>query len=329
MRPTPRTLLEQANQPFLLVSNLTNIRYLTGMQLSDGLLLVTPRSFVLFLDGRYTEAAMQEVLPGVLVRPIVSLEKSLAKVAECGFEEEHVTVAELRKWKQKFSATKFVRTQDSVEAFRRTKSDDELKFLRRAHRITEEMLRRVPAALRKGITEKALAWKLQTWARELGGDGVSFDPIVAFGTHSSRPHHHPTTRALQKGHLVQIDVGAVYRGYAADLSQVFFTDDPTPLQRDVLQAVTDAKDAAIDAIVAGASTREIDALARKVITQKGFEPFPHALGHAVGLDVHESPVLSPRYPNAQLQAGEVLAIEPAIYLPGKFGMRLEEMVIVA
>jgi Xaa-Pro aminopeptidase len=331
MIPLPRVLLERAEVPAFLVTNLHNIRYLSGLKLSYGFILVLPRSLNLFVDDRYREAAGQQARAGVTVRPLADLERVMRKVPICGLEEEHVTLAQHRLWKSRFEDTKFVRTSGIVEEFRRAKDASELRMIRRAHRITQEILRRVPAALRAGITERALAWKLETWAYELGADDLAFPPVVAFGTHTSRPHHAPTTRALQKGHLVQVDVGAVYKGYCADRSEVYFTADPAPAEAKALAALKESLSLVISAIKPGAVNHELDALARDVLAGHGYEKahvIPHALGHGVGLEVHEGITLSQRRPKDEVIRGEVLAVEPGLYFPGKFGMRLEEMVIV-
>ena len=192
------------------------------------------------------------------------------------------------------------------------------------------MIRRVPRALRAGVTERSVAWKLQEWALELGAEGLSFDPIVAFGTHTSRPHHHPTNRTFSKGHIVQIDVGARYKGYCADQSMVFFTGKPTSLQQRVYDAVLDAKEAAMKAVCAGVETGDLDALAFDVLKEHGFAKyFCHALGHGVGLEVHEGVSLSSSGKSQKLLTNEIVTIEPGVYLPGKFGIRLEEEVIVS
>jgi len=216
-----------------------------------------------------------------------------------------------------------------VEEFRRTKNAEELRKFRRAQRITREMLKRVPTLLRRPISERAVAWKLREWAEELGADDLSFEPIVAFGTHTSRPHHRPTHRILQKGHIVQVDVGAIYQGYCADQSAVYFTERMTPLERRVHAAVSDAFETAMECTIPGASTKDLDRTARDVLRKHGFEEyFLHSLGHGVGLEVHEGPNLSSKAPEKKLLKNEIVTIEPGIYLPGKFGMRLETEVIV-
>jgi Xaa-Pro aminopeptidase/Xaa-Pro dipeptidase len=332
MRPTPREALESAGLPALLLSNLTNIRYLTGLNLSAGLLLVTARSFILFVDARYTEAAEQDAREGIGVRSLDDLENVMKRIERCGFEEDDVSVARFRRWKTAFPRTTFVRSSGVIEEFRRSKDDRELSCIRRARKITIELLRRVPAALRARTTEKALAWKLQQWARELGADGLAFDPIVAFGSHSSRPHHRPTLRVLQRGSVVKIDVGAMYRGYCADLTQVFFAGKPTAIHQKVYRAVEEARDAAIDAIREGVSTAEPDRAAKAVLKKHGIDEaywYPHALGHGVGLEVHEGVTLSSSKKRARtFLKGEVVAVEPGVYIPGKFGIRLEDTIVV-
>jgi Xaa-Pro aminopeptidase len=216
-----------------------------------------------------------------------------------------------------------------VECYRRQKDEGEIKLISRAQRITKELLRRVPSALRPGITEEKLARQLQIWALELGADCLSFDAIVAFGTHTGFPHHVPTSRTLKKGHIVQIDVGATVRGYCSDMSRVFFTAPPTPQQKLVYDTLLKAQKRAMDAVKPGVGTAELDRLAREVLKSQGIEEaFCHSLGHGVGLEIHEGITLSQLRKSVELLQGEVITIEPGVYFPGKFGMRIEDMVIV-
>ena len=329
MRPSPQLLLRNAGVPALLITDLINVRYLTGLSMTSGVVLVLPRSYILFTDARYLEMAEQQRNDRISVRDVAELERFLKKISVCGFEQGNVTVGRLSRWKTRFSNTKFVRTDDPLEAFRRQKDPEELRLIRRAQTITQELLRRVPAALRKGITERALAWKLQTWARELGADDLSFPAIVAFGSHASRPHHQPTSRALQKGHVVQIDTGVIYKGYCADMSRVFFTAKMSDREEKAYRAIEEALGAVIGKVRAGVSTRSLDQLARSVLKKYGMEEnFTHALGHGIGLEVHEGVTLSARAPDRKLLKGEVIAVEPGVYFPGRFGIRLEDMVIV-
>lgn len=329
MRPSsPQKLLSQAGTPAFLISNLINIRYLTGMPLSAGLLLVTPRRMQLFVDARYTDLAERSAR-NVQVRPLDDCAKALGDAGECGFEADDVTVMRFIGWKRKYKNTKFIRKTGVVEGFRRQKDADELPMLRRAHRMTRELLRRVPSALRTRTTEEKLARQLLIWALELGADGLAFDPIVAFGTHTSSPHHHPTARALQKGHLVQIDVGVRHKGYCGDMSEVYFTAPATPLQKRLYATLQEAKLKAMQAARAGTTNHALDRIARDVLRRDGVEDaFTHSLGHGVGLEVHEGLSLSQKSPKKPLLAGEVIAIEPGVYFSGKFGMRVEDMIMV-
>jgi Xaa-Pro aminopeptidase len=328
MRPTCSSLLSACGLPALLITDLVHIRYLTGMNVTAGTILASGRTYTLFLDPRYIDAATA-LPPGVTARPYEDLDRLLAKVPLCGFDEDDVTVARLRMWKSKFKNTKFVRSDDELAEFRRQKDDRELTHLTRAYKITQELLRRVPSALRAGVTEKAVAWKLQTWAQELGADGLAFPPIVGFGTHTALPHHRPTTRTLKKGHVVQIDVGATYRGYNADMAQVYFTAKPSDFQQTMLGAIREAKDYAASLLVAGADTAQVDTKVRALLKKRGFpQGYPHALGHGVGLEVHDPGVLSSRRKGQTILHKEVYAVEPGLYFPGRFGMRVEDMVVV-
>ncbi|MBI1812615.1 aminopeptidase P family protein [Candidatus Peregrinibacteria bacterium] len=330
MRPSsPHILLRRADVPAFLVSDLTNIRYLSGIAVSAGLMLVTQRRFILFVDARYRLEAEQRCERGVMIRDVSAVAKMLQEFPECGFESDRTTVEQVRSWKRQFPSTKFIQKIEVLEHFRRGKSEEEVRLLRRAQKVTRELLRRVPLALRRAVTEEKLARQLQIWALELGADGLSFDPIVAFGTHTSIPHHRPTARSLQKGHIVQIDVGAKVGGYCGDMSEVFFTAQPTPQQAKVYQIVCEAQKDAMRSVRAGVTNHELDRIAREVLTREGIEhAFTHALGHGVGLEIHEGVSLSPKAPETKLLKNEVITIEPGVYFPGKFGMRVEEMVFV-
>ena len=310
MRPkTSLQVLREAKLRAFLISNLTNIRYITGI--SSGLLLATPKRFFLFVDSRYMETAEKFATRTLSIRSIEELDKELKSYRTCGYESDDITIQRFALWKKKFKRTKFVPKAGVVEAFRRQKEDNELRSIRLAEKITRELLRRVPGALRAGLTEEKLARQLQIWALELGAEGLAFDPIVAFGTHTSRPHHRPTNRKLIRGHLVQIDVGAKVNGYCSDASEVFFTAKATPLQKRIYAALREAQDASRKMLKNGVSNRDLDAAARAVLAEEGLdEYFTHALGHGVGLDVHEGVTLSGLAPVKILLSRVVVRLEP-------------------
>lgn len=329
MRPSGSALLRSARTPAFLVTHPANIRYLTGCVVERGYVLVTSRRMILFVSGLEVLSAERSVHSGVTVRDSAGLAEMLSEFSRCGYEADHVTVEQLARWKKKMPRTKFIERTDILGEFRRTKDPEELRSLRRAHRMTKELLRRVPSMLRKNISEERLARQILQWALELGADGLSFDPIVAFGTHTACPHHRPTPRVLQKGHIVQIDIGVKYKGYCADMSEVFFTVKPTKTEEQVYRALQVAQRKAIAAVRAGVTNRELDAIARGVLKKAGIEKyFIHSLGHGVGLEIHEGLSLSHKAPEAKLLKNEVVTIEPGVYFPGKFGMRVENMIYV-
>ena len=329
MKPSPNALLSAAQVPSLLLTDPLQIRYVTGLQVSHGMLLVGARSFTLFLDGRYQEMAMKAGKRPLAIRPLDDMGRAMRTVRYCGFHGEEVTVERLQRWKRQHKNTKFVQVGDSLRFFRRTKDEEEIQNIRQALRITETVLKRIPSVLRSGMTEMQLAWQLGAWARELGADGLSFDPIVAFGSHTSMPHHHPGKRAFRRGHLVLVDVGARYRGYCADRTEMFFTAEPTAKERRAFAAVRAARDAVLKAMHPGVTTHALDIIAREVLDWHGMEKnFLHALGHGVGLAIHEGVSLSQRAANEKLLKNEVVAVEPGVYFPGEFGIRLEKTVIV-
>lgn len=330
MRPkSPQKLLRRSQTSLYLVTDPVNIRYLSGVGVSAGAMLVTRRGFFLFVDARYAERAKREAFAGIKVFPLDDLRRHLRRGAHCGFESEKVSVERRARWSSRFPGVTFVRRPGVVEHFRRRKDPAELRYLRRASRITRELLRLVPRALRPGITEEQLARQLALWALERGAEGLAFDPIVAFGTHTASPHHAPTRRKLRRGHLVQIDVGAKVNGYCADMSAVFFTAPPTLLQRNVHHVLRAVQRASMCFARAGVTNRALDAEARAMLRDEGWEQyFTHALGHGVGLEIHEGVTLSQKQPEEKLLSGEVITIEPGVYFPRRFGMRVEEMVYV-
>ncbi len=329
MRPTCSALLRQSKTPAFLVTEPLNIRYLTGIYRDAGVLLATPSKLLLFADPRFHSGVERQVRKGIVVRDAAELPRFLRKVRRCGFEANRVDVGRLESWERSFPSVTFVPRMDVVESFRRQKEADELAALRRARRITKIILQRVPSALYPGVRERDLARTMKVWALELGADDLSFDPIVAFGSNTSSPHHVPTLRALRRGHLVQIDVGARVDGYCGDMSAVYCTGTLTAEQRRVLAVLKSVQRRAMHAAHAGVTTHALDRLARDLLREKGIEEaFCHSLGHGVGLEIHEGVTLSQKRKEEQLLRNEVITIEPGVYFPGKWGLRVEDMVFV-
>lgn len=324
-----QSILRKASLPLLLVTTPSNILYLTGIHASDAVLLVRHRSAMLFLDARYREAALAQASAGFSIEQRADLLQNVSRCTTCAFEEEHVTIAQMRRWKTVCKNTKFVYTSGLVEGLRRKKDASEIARIKRALSITNDVLERVPTLLKPGITERELAHHLSSACLEQGADGLAFPSIVAFGPSTSEPHHVPGDRKLRRRDIVQIDMGARYRGYCSDRSEVYFVGSPTQEQQRVYDVVLKAKNAAEACVKAGACTVTIDQVARAVLKSDNCEEFfTHALGHGLGIDIHEGVTLSSKSRDV-LAPGDVITIEPGVYIPGSFGIRLEHTLFVA
>lgn len=328
-RPTPANILVRARCSAMLITHPTNLRYLTGLQVSQGVLLIRRKQSALYLDSRYIEMAQKTLVSPYAVYPYEQLTNDLKKVRVIGFESQVVTSLRESLMKRKFKNTKFVQRVDIIEYFRRAKQHDELVQIRRACAITRRVLKRVPKLLRMGISERKLAWLIERTSREWGAEAMAFDTIVAFGEHSSRPHHHPTDRKLRKGDIVQIDMGVRVGGYCSDMSRVYCTTKKTAEQQHVFRVLNQVVRECKQRCTVGTTNRSLDAYARAVLKRHGFgKEFCHSLGHGVGLDIHEGLSLSERAPIERLKLNEVVTIEPGLYFPGMFGMRIEDTVLI-
>lgn len=317
----------------LLVASPENRRYLTGFTGSAGLLVVAGAQARLVVDGRYVERAREEApdvpaVPGGTA-PMDALAPVLAELGavRVGFEAEHVTVAQLGKLEAKAPDATWVPTTGLVERLRLVKSPEELAALRRALALTDRAMEHAWAVARPGTTERELAWRIEAFMREHGAEGVAFDLIVAAGANGALPHHAPGDRPIAAGEPIVVDIGARVDGYHGDLTRTFSLGPATdPDYEAVWRVVEAANHAGRAALRAGVTGIEVDRAARAVIEAAGYgDAFGHGLGHGVGLQIHEGPRLSPAAENVPLVAGSVVTIEPGIYLPGRFGVRLEDV----
>lgn len=325
---TESTLLKAAKTNAVLITNLTNIRYLTGVPVSAGFLLIRKRKTEFFVDGRYTEAA-RTATQGIRVRNIEDFVPTLQTIKKVAIESSDITLARYEVWKKKFKKTKFIITVGLVEELRRVKSKSELASIAAACRITKRVLKDIPSLLKSGISERGLAQEIERRVFVYGGDGLAFDTIVGFGEHTARPHHHPTDRTLKKGDLVQIDMGARKNGYCSDYSRIFYTGSKTSAQVRAEKALKQAKKFAEKMVKPGVKSTALDREARRVLKTFGFDSeFSHSLGHALGLDIHEAPTISEKAKPVTLKRHEVITIEPGLYFEGEWGMRIEDTIVV-
>jgi len=311
----------------LLVTHGQNVRYLTGFSSSNAALLVEPERVRLFTDFRYVDAA--RAVEGVeLVETKRSLVGALTELLEgrIGFEADAVSYAS---WETlRGGGLDLVPRRGLVEALRAVKDDGELDTIRRAGEITSRAYERFAEERFVGRTERELAWRLDALFHEFGAHAPAFETIVASGPNSARPHARPTDRELQAGETVVIDAGAQVEGYCADCTRTFATGPLPDELRDAYVATSDGQLAGLEAVRPGVTGIDADAAARDQIEAAGYGgKFGHGLGHGVGLDVHEAPRLS-RESSDTLVAGNVVTIEPGIYLEGLGGIRIEDLVIV-
>jgi Xaa-Pro aminopeptidase len=298
---------------------------------SSGFLLITPKRRILLTDSRYDLAARQEAPLFETVIYQGSLVKTLAETVDLTeglwFEPRFLTVeklAELRSvLKIQIQPLPF-----DPSVLRRVKAPAELALIQKALVITETAVGRLWRALRAGWTEGRAAWFLDQAFRELGAEGSAFETIVASGPQAALPHATPGAKVIQKGEMVVIDCGARYQGYAADITRTRCLGRPTAWQRQIYRVVREAQTRALAALGPDKTGAEVDQVARDWISQAGFgDFFGHGLGHGVGLAVHEGPNLS-RLNQEKLPVGAVVTVEPGIYLPGRGGVRLEQMAVV-
>jgi Xaa-Pro aminopeptidase len=288
---------------------------------------------VFLTDGRYTEQSRREVPD--LDRRTYSADMHLAFVEACrdlgvrrvGFESAGVSFGTHRRLAQAEWA-ELVPMEDEIERQRWVKDPDEIRLIERAQALTDEGFDRILPKLAEGISERDVALELEWSMRQAGSEGVSFDPVVAFGENAAEPHHRPTDRGLRRGDVVKMDFGALARGYHADMTRTVAFGEPPAQLREIHDLVLAAQRAGTEGVRAGALCREPDRLAREIISRAGYgDRFPHSLGHGVGLELHEGPSLRATSDDA-LPPGAVVTVEPGVYVPGLGGVRIEDMVVV-
>jgi Xaa-Pro aminopeptidase len=324
-------LVVRESLDLLFVSDLINVRYLTGFTGTNGACLVGPETRIFFTDFRYTERAAQEVGEG-WERP--EAERELLPQAakrmrgRVGFEDGKLSVRQHRKLSEAVSgAVELVPAGDLVEAIRAVKEPDEIERIAAAAALADEIYRWAVERALSGRTERQVARATEARIRELGAE-PSFPPIVAAGPNGALPHAEPGEREIGTGELVVFDMGAQLDGYCSDCTRTFATGEPGEEARAVYELVRAAQQAALDAVRPGRGGREIDAVPRKLIEEAGHgERFGHGTGHGVGLEVHEGPRLAASSEDEVL-AGNVVTVEPGVYLPSRFGVRIEDLVVV-
>ena len=324
----------------LLVTHLPNIRYLCGFTGSAGALLVSDAKSVLFTDGRYRTQARAEVQGGKVV---IGKKGPLAACAEwlranksrsrmrrrIGIESEHFTVAERRRLAAMVPRDSLLRPAPAlIERSRTVKDAEEIEQIRSAVLLGADLFDVILKTMRPRVTESEVAAELEYAARKAGAEGMSFPTIIAGGTRSSLPHGRASEATIPSRGFVVCDFGVILAGYCSDMTRTMHVGRPTSEARRIYEAVRQAQQAAIEAVQPGVTAGEVDQAARKLLKKSNLDRyFTHSTGHGVGLEIHEPPRIATGQEEI-LHPGMVITIEPGVYIPGKFGVRIEDMVVV-
>ena len=322
----------------LVVTHLPDVRWLCGFTGSNAALAVTASRAVLFTDGRYTTQAREESRGArVTIAEKSALKECCALLGESAtkawFDPQHTTVADLALMRSGVSAKKsrgfFVPLQKPlVSALRMVKDEAELALMREAAKLGCELFAAMLPRIEAGMTEVVLAAELEFEARKRGAEGMSFETIVASGARSALPHGRATGAKLPRKGFVTLDFGVILNGYCSDMTRTVHLGGASREERAAWDAVLEAQETAVSAVKPGATCGDVDKAARDVLEKAGLgKYFTHSTGHGVGLEIHEQPRVAAGQ-EMRLEAGMVVTIEPGVYLPGKFGIRIEDMVAV-
>ena len=319
----------------MLLTSEANGYYATGF-MGEGIALVTRRGSWYFTDSRYTEAADKAIGDAAVIREVsrekpfsVLINEALAEAGaeKAGFEEQRMTVAEHAVYSEKLHCT-LTPASSLMTELRGSKDEEELSCMTAAQRIAEGALEQILKEIRPGMTEKEIAARLNYLMVSAGAEKTAFDTIVASGPNGSMPHAVPGMRKVREGDFITMDFGCVYKGYCSDMTRTVALGRPSDEMRNVYDIVLQAQLAGIAAAKAGVTGAVIDGAARKVIQDAGYGVyFGHSFGHSLGIDIHEAPNAAPGN-DKPMPDGAVVSAEPGIYLPGKFGVRIEDVMIL-
>jgi Xaa-Pro aminopeptidase len=322
----------------MLITHLPDIRYLSGFTGSNAVLVLLGGRATLFTDGRYTAQAKAEAAG---TRVVIAKKPAMvaacewleaAGVKRCGFDAAHTTVSALEMMQKALSAKvrrgMFVAIGPIVAGMREVKDEEEIGRIRAAALVGCELFEGMLTYLEAGLTETEVAATLEYAARLAGAEGMSFDTIVASGERSALPHGRATATKLPKQGFVTLDFGVILDGYCSDMTRTVHMGKALPGARDVYDSVLEAQEAAVAVVAPGVTAGEVDEAARSVLRRVKLDKyFSHSTGHGVGLEIHEGPRLAAKQTQV-LEQGMVITIEPGVYMPGRFGLRIEDMVLV-
>lgn len=328
------SMLPKSADGVLIVSE-TNRRYFTSFPSSDGILLATKNGSVFLTDSRYIEEA-QNTVKCCEVTELKKISEQLPELCQkLGIrvlmtESERLTVAQLNSYRKLLKGTTLtsVGTDKLIDRLRMVKSEDEKNSVIKAQRIAEKAYEHILGFIREGVTEREIALELDFFMLRNGAEAISFETIAVSGANSSKPHGVPTDKKICRGDFITMDYGAVVNGYHSDMTRTVAVGEVSDEQVRVYETVLGAQIRSIETLREGVKCSDADRAAREYINEKGYgEYFRHSTGHGVGLEIHEKPNLSPKS-DFILQSGNIVTIEPGIYIPGKFGVRIEDLAII-
>ena len=326
-----RAAITRAGADCLIATKPANVTYLTGFSGEDSWAAVMPRAVALVTDSRYTEQAAAQCRFCKIVERTAAMSNTIAELLrkqrgiKTASVEKSISLANFRLLKKNLSC-RLKAAEGIVESARRKKDLVEVLAIRAAAKIAARAFERVLRQVKPGLTENELAGVVDFEIRKAGGTN-SFATIVAFGPNASRPHHQPTTRKLRKNDTVLIDFGARHNGYCCDLTRCFPVGTAGGLYTRVYAVVKQAQAAALKMVKAGVEISSIDAAAKEIIKKAGLPVYDHGTGHGLGLEIHELPVVSNKS-KGTLRVGDMITIEPAVYIPGRLGVRIEDDILV-
>ena len=307
-------------------------RYFTGFNASDGFLFITKSGSVFLTDSRYIEAAKDKIICCEVEEQKGKL-MDYAKRFNCkvlAVEADRLTVAQLKNLRKALHGIKLttVATDKIIDSFRAVKNETEIENICKAQRIAEAAFDHILSFIKVGVTEKEVALELDHYMLSHGADGLSFETIAISGANTSKPHGVPTDKKIEHGDFVTMDYGAVVNGYHSDMTRTVAVGAASDEQKKIYKIVFEAQLAVLRVLKNGVKCSDADKAARDVITEAGYgEYFRHSTGHGVGIEIHEKPFISPKS-TATLRSGNVVTDEPGIYIPGKFGVRIEDMALI-
>lgn len=319
-----------------LITSDVNRRYFTGMKSSAGTVLAFRNKAYLLIDFRYIEKARETVKTAEVIES-KELYKEISAilrqegVKNLAIEAMDITVSRLNMMKKHLKCVDIIETDtlsNAINKLRSVKDEEEIGYIRKAQEIAEAAFDEILGFIREGVTEREIALELDRLMLEKGAEGISFDTIALAGENTSMPHGVPSDKKVQKGEFVLMDFGAVCNGYHSDMTRTVCVGEPDEEMKKIYNIVLSAQEKAISAAKAGISGKELDGVARRHICDEGYgECFGHSLGHGVGLEIHEQPNAAHSC-DKKLNEGTVITIEPGIYIAGKFGVRIEDFVIL-